>query len=199
MYFHDASKRPAAYNLVMSRSSFAHMRCSIARSLDVIGEWWTLLIVREAFWGARRFGEFESRLGIAPNILSQRLSRLVAHGVLEVTQTSQNGKALAYALTPKGRDLLPVMVALTQWGDQHEALPEGPAVTLVDRASGEALGPLQLTTVSGQAVQARDVTVRPGPGAQADERERLEALQARRAQRLAARAEHDPTVPDPSF
>lgn len=183
----------------MSRSSFAHMRCSIARSLDVIGEWWTLLIVREAFWGARRFGEFESRLGIAPNILSQRLSRLVAHGVLKVTQTSQNGKALAYALTPKGRDLLPVMVALTQWGDQHEALPEGPAVTLVDRASGEALGPLQLTTVSGQAVQARDVTVRPGPGAQADERERLEALQARRAQRLAARAEPDPTVPDPSF
>jgi hypothetical protein len=119
--------------------------------------------------------------------------------VLEVTQTSQNGKALAYALTPKGRDLLPVMVALTQWGDQHEALPEGPAVTLVDRASGEALGPLQLTTVSGQAVQARDVTVRPGPGARADERERLEALQARRAQRLAARAEPDPTVPDPSF
>ncbi|NBD20340.1 transcriptional regulator [Aquabacterium fontiphilum] len=180
----------------MTRSSFAHMRCSIARSLDVIGEWWTLLIVREAFWGARRFGEFEARLGIAPNILSQRLGRLVAHGVLEVTQTSQNGKAMAYALTDKGRDLLPVLVALTQWGDQHEALPDGPAVTLVDRATGQPLGPLRLSTRDGQPVAPRNVTVLPGPGALDDERERLEALQARRAARLAAAqagASSDPT------
>ncbi len=175
----------------MSRSSFAHMRCSIARSLDVIGEWWTLLIVREAFWGARRFGEFEARLGIAPNILSQRLSRLVAHGVLEVLQTSQNGKALSYALTDKGRDLLPVLVALTQWGDRHEAPPEGPAVTLVDRVTQEPLGAMALQTTTGRPVRPRDVTVLPGPGATDAERDRLLAMQRQRQARR-----HPLTEPD---
>ena len=87
----------------MRRTSFADMNCSIARALDLIGEWWTLLIVREAFLGCQRFGEFEARLGIAPNVLSQRLSRLVEGAILQVTATSQSGKALAYRLTDKGR------------------------------------------------------------------------------------------------
>ena len=96
----------------MRRTSFADMNCSIARALDLIGEWWTLLIVREAFLGCQRFGEFEARLGIAPNVLSQRLGRLVEGGILQVASTSQSGKALAYRLTDKGRDLHPVIVAL---------------------------------------------------------------------------------------
>lgn len=160
----------------MRRTSFEHMSCSIARSLEWIGDWWTLLIVREAFYGSRRFGEFEQHLGIAPNVLTQRLARLVEAGILEVTSTSGNGRALEYRLTDKGRDLLPVLVALMQWGDRHAAGPHGPAVSLVERRSGKPLAPLVIRAPGGRALQPRDVAALPGPGATEADRARLQSL-----------------------
>ena len=128
----------------MRRTSFSDMSCSIARSLEQIGEWWTLLIIREAFFGTRRFGAFQTNLGIAPNVLTQRLQDLVAQGILEITASSENGRALDYGLTDKGRDLFPIIVALAQWGDRHAAAPEGPPVRIVERRSGEDVAPITL-------------------------------------------------------
>jgi DNA-binding HxlR family transcriptional regulator len=167
----------------MRRTSFADMRCSIARTLDVIGEWWTLLILREAFMGSRHFAEFERELGIAPNVLTQRLSRLVEHGVLAVESTSQNGKALAYRLTDKGLALYPVIVALAQWGDAHAAAPDGPPVKLVERATGQEIGPMAVRAQDGRTLRPQDVAVAAGLGAQADDLARLEVIRERRARR----------------
>jgi len=168
----------------MRRTSFSDMSCSIARTLEQVGDWWTLLIVREAFWGTRRFGEFEANLGIAPNVLTQRLHHLVSHGILEVTATTDNGRALDYRLSDKGRDLLPVIVALAQWGDQHAPAPDGPPVRIVERRNGREVAPLALrSSVTGRALGPKDVTVTEGPGAGPAEQARLERLRARQARR----------------
>ncbi|AWI52693.1 transcriptional regulator [Aquabacterium olei] len=166
----------------MRRTSFADERCSIARALDLIGEWWTLLIVREAFLGCQRFGEFESRLGIAPNVLSQRLNRLVEGGVLQVAATSQSGKALAYRLTDKGRDLHPVIVALAQWGDRHAAAPDGPPIQLVERDTGVPIAPMAARSAkTDRPLRPRDVAVVAGPGATDSDLARLADLRAQEA------------------
>jgi DNA-binding HxlR family transcriptional regulator len=167
----------------MRRTSFTDMSCPIARTLEQVGEWWTLLIVREAFWGTRRFGEFQDHLGIAPNVLTQRLQDLVRHGILEVTATTDNGRALDYRLTDKGRDLLPIVVALAQWGDQHAAAPEGSPVRIVERKTGHDIAPLVLRSRTGRKLGARDVTVVEGPGAGPAEQGRFERLRARQAKR----------------
>lgn len=145
----------------MRRTSFSDMPCSVARSLDLIGEWWTLLIVREAFFGTRHFGEFQKRLGIAPNVLTQRLMRLVEGGVLTVPNSSQSGRALEYRLTDKGRDLFPVIIALLQWGDKHESAPNGPPLRVVDRVSGQDIEPMRPRSRTGQALGPRDVRLVP--------------------------------------
>lgn len=166
----------------MRRTSFADERCSIARALDLIGEWWTLLIVREAFLGCQRFGEFEARLGIAPNVLNQRLKRLVEGGVLQVAATSQSGKALAYRLTDKGRDLHPVIVALAQWGDRHAAAPDGPPIQLVERDTGVPIAPMAArSAVTDRPLRPRDVAVVAGPGATDSDHARLADLRAQEA------------------
>lgn len=112
----------------MSRSSLAGVDCSVARALDVVGEWWTLLVVRDAFLGARRFEEFRRRSGIARNILAQRLERLVAEGVLERVRYQERPPRHEYRLTEKGRDLFGVLVALRQWGDRWLTSGEPPLV-----------------------------------------------------------------------
>lgn len=147
----------------MRRTSFSDMSCSIARTLEQVGDWWTLLIVREAFSGTRRFGEFQTHLGIAPNVLTQRLQGLVQHGILEAAAESENGRVLEYGLTHKGRDLFPVIVALLQWGDRHAPAPEGPPVQLVDRRHGEPIEPLLVRSSDGRALQARDVQMKALP------------------------------------
>jgi DNA-binding HxlR family transcriptional regulator len=101
------------------RKSLGGADCPIARSLDAIGDWWSLLIIRDAFLGLRRFGEFQRNLGLAKNILTVRLRTLVALGILEVGPASDGSAYHEYVLTQKGRDLLPVLVALRQWGDDH--------------------------------------------------------------------------------
>lgn len=164
----------------MRRTSFSDMSCPIARSLDLIGEWWTLLIVREAFWGTRRFGEFQTHLGIAPNVLTQRLTRLVEGGILEVTSESQIGRALEYRLTTKGLELMPILVALAQWGNRHEPGPEGATTRIVERQTGLDIAPLTVMSASGQPLKPRDVAVVAGPGACEADNQRLNQLKSRR-------------------
>ena len=144
----------------MRRTSFSDMSCSIARTLEQVGDWWTLLIIREALSGTRRFGEFQSHLGIAPNVLTQRLQDLVHNGILEVTTASENGRALDYRLTDKGRDLFPIIVALALWGDRHAPAPGGPPVVIVDRDQQRPIAPLQVRSDDGRVLQARDVAVK---------------------------------------
>ncbi len=144
----------------MRRTSFSDMSCSIARCLEQVGDWWTLLIVREAFFGTRRFGEFQSHLGIAPNVLSARLHGLVQHGILQAVAESENGRVLDYRLTDKGRDLFPIVIAMLQWGDRHAPAPEGPPVQIVDRENGRPIAALQVRSDDGRVLQARDVRVR---------------------------------------
>ena len=126
------------YSGRMRRTSFADMNCSVARSLEVVGEWWTMLIVREAFNGVRRFDDFQARLGIARNVLAARLQRLVDHGILERRRYHERPERFEYRLTEKGMDLYPVLIALMGWGDRWQAGPEGPPVRLTHETCGQA-------------------------------------------------------------
>ena len=139
------------------------MRCSIARSLDLVGEWWTMLVVREAFMGTTRFDAFQRNLGIAPNILSARLKRLVASGVLQ-RMPAGGARRQEYRLTEKGRDLFPVLVALLQWGDRWLAGPDGPPVRLLDRAAGLPVA-VGVRSSDGRTLRPDDIRLVPGPGA----------------------------------
>jgi DNA-binding HxlR family transcriptional regulator len=151
----------------MERKSFEHMSCSVAQCLEVIGEWWTMLVVRDAFLGVRRFDEFQSRLGIARNVLTQRLSKLVDAGVLEKRQYQDRPPRYEYVLTDKGRDLWPVLTAMRQWGDRHAA-PDGPPVKVVHRGCGHAADFVVACAHCGERVGPRDVQAKRGPGAKRD-------------------------------
>jgi DNA-binding HxlR family transcriptional regulator len=144
--------------------SFEEMNCSIARALDVIGEWWTLLVVREAFRGVRRFDAFVERLGIAPNILSVRLKKLVRHGVLESRKYADHPERFEYKLTAKGRQLFPVIIALLVWGDRWYAEEGAPAV-LVHDACGHVAAPRLTCGHCGEPLDPRETHAVPGPGA----------------------------------
>jgi DNA-binding HxlR family transcriptional regulator len=147
----------------MERKSFEHMSCSVAQCLEVIGEWWTMLVVRDAFLGVRRFDEFQARLGIARNVLAQRLTKLVEAGVLQRRQYQDKPPRHEYVLTAKGHDLWPVLNAMRQWGDLHAA-PNGPPVTLEHRKCGHA-APLVLTcSHCSERVTHRDVQAKQRPG-----------------------------------
>jgi DNA-binding HxlR family transcriptional regulator len=151
----------------MERKSFEKMSCSVAQCLEVIGEWWTMLIVRDAFLGVRRFDELQERLGISRNVLTQRLQTLVAAGVLEKRQYRDRPPRHEYVLTPKGHDLWPVLSAMRQWGDRHSA-PQGPPVTVVHRGCGHAAEFVLTCSHCAETVGPRDVEVRRGPGARRD-------------------------------
>ncbi len=140
------------------------MNCSIARALDVLGEWWTLLVVREAFRGVRRFDGFVERLGIAPNILSARLKKLVEHGILEPRRYAEHPERHEYRLTAKGRELFPVIVALLQWGDRWYA-QDGPPAILLHDACGHPAEARFTCAHCGEALDPRATHAVPGPGA----------------------------------
>jgi DNA-binding HxlR family transcriptional regulator len=147
----------------VERKSFADMDCSVAQCLEVVGEWWTMLVVRDAFLGVTRFEEFQRRLGISRNILQQRLTRLVDEGVLARVPYSEHPLRHEYRLTDKGRDLWPVLTAMRQWGDRYAA-PSGPPVEVVHIACGARTG-LDLVCAScGERVGVRDVKAVAGPG-----------------------------------
>ncbi len=146
------------------RTSFAAMNCSLARALDVVGEWWTLLVVREVYFGRRSFTEMRDTLGIARNILSDRLASLVAGGVLERRTGGSDLRRNEYHLTAKGRDLIPVLVVLMRWGDRWEDDGTGPPIVLTDRDTGAELEPAVVDAATGREIDAGTIGVRPGPG-----------------------------------
>src|ERR1700743_3043715 len=118
---------------MVKRTSFEQAECPIARSLDEIGDWWSLLIIRDAFVGKRRFGEFQKSLGVAKNILTVRLRALVEDGILETAPASDGSAYQEYVLTPKGRGLFPILVALRQWSEEFDAHPEQITTLMGDR------------------------------------------------------------------
>jgi len=147
----------------VERKSFAGMDCSVAQCLEVVGEWWSMLIVRDAFLGVTRFDEFQRRLGISRNILQQRLARLVDAGVLERVPYSDHPPRDDYRLTDKGRDLWPVLTTMRQWGDRHAA-PSGPPVQVVHKACGSVSEAVLVCGSCGEVLDPRDVRAVPGPG-----------------------------------
>jgi DNA-binding HxlR family transcriptional regulator len=161
-----ASCNLVSYPAAMKRTSFDHIHCSLARTLEVVGEWWTLLIIREAIWGTRRFDDFQHRLGIARNILTTRLKALEGHGIL--IKTADGG----YALSPKGEALFPALAALMQWGDAWIHAAEGPPILLTDRATGKPIQRFALRDETGQELAPDQIDIRFGPGASARTRAR---------------------------
>jgi DNA-binding HxlR family transcriptional regulator len=153
----------------MQRKSFDQMTCPIARSLERVGEWWSILILRDALHGMTRFDQFEQSLGIAPNMLTRRLSALVDAGLLERSQYSERPPRYEYLLTERGRDFRPVIVALYAWGNKHFA-PEGASVLLVDVKTGDAADPVMVDRTSGRALVEPDYMFTPGPAATASTR-----------------------------
>ena len=134
--------------------------CSVARTLEVIGDRWTMLVIRDAFHGIRRFEEFQERLGIARNVLSSRLTRLVDEGVLEKHLYQDRPPRFEYRLTPKGVDLFPVMVSLMKWGDRHAPNPEGPPVVVLHRGCGGEVDERLLCDRCGEPVTALNAEAR---------------------------------------
>jgi DNA-binding HxlR family transcriptional regulator len=140
----------------VEHKSFEGMRCSVAQCLEVIGEWWTMLVVRDAFFGVRRFDEFQERLGISRNVLTQRLAKLVAAGVFDKRPYQDNPPRYDYVLTDKGRDLWPVLTTLRQWGDKHAA-SHGPPVQLEHLSCGANSALVLTCEQCGERVGPRDV------------------------------------------
>ncbi len=151
------------YDAAMRKASFADMNCSIAQSLEIVGEWWTLLILRDSFLGIRRFDEFVERLGISRNVLATRLDTLVEAGILEQHPYDEAGRRYDYLLTDKGRALWPVMTALRQWGDEW-ILGEGNEPLLLEHRGHGHLTTAHMTcSVCGEQLDARSVRAVPGP------------------------------------
>ncbi len=160
---------------------YTSQSCSIAGALDVVGERWSLLIVRDVLLGLRRFDELQAHLGIARNVLDSRLRRLVGEGVLERRRYSERPERFEYRLTEKGLDLWPTIVALMQWGDRYATPENGPAVVIEHKDCGGALDAHRTCVRCGARVSVRDAVARPGPVA-ADGH----PLMRREAARLAA-------------
>jgi len=148
----------------MQRKSFDGMPCPIARSLEHVGEWWSMLILRDAAQGMTRFDAFQKSLGIAPNMLTRRLIGLVEAGLLERRRYSEHPPRDEYLLTPRGHDFRPVLWALLAFGNRHFA-PEGESVVLVDAQTGLRAEPVLVDRVSGKEMTPSTFRPAPGPAA----------------------------------
>jgi DNA-binding HxlR family transcriptional regulator len=146
------------------RNDYPGQVCSIARSLEVVGERWSLLIVRDVMNGRRRFDELQKGLGVARNVLSARLQRLVEEGILERRAYQPNPERYEYFLTEKGLDLWPTLIALLNWGDRYSPDPKGPPMLIVHRECGGAVNDRGTCERCGKALHARDARALPGPG-----------------------------------
>lgn len=160
----------------MARNKIDNLNCSLADSLNLIGEWWTILILRESFFGTRRFEDFQQHLGIARNILTARLSTLCDNGILERVPVKEGAKRHEYRLTTMGRDLLTVIIALTQWGDRWLGKEQGAPVKFIERSSGEVIPEVCVRSKDGRQLKTRDLAMIPGPGASDETRERLQLI-----------------------
>jgi DNA-binding HxlR family transcriptional regulator len=148
---------------MVKRTSLEGADCPVARSLDAIGDWWSLLIIRDALLGRRRFGEFQKSLGLAKNILTVRLRTLVDRGILEMAPASDGSAYQEYVLTPKGRGIFPILVALRQWNEEFDERPEEIATILVDRKKGKPVRKLELHAQDGRRLDAADTALKPRP------------------------------------
>ena len=144
---------------MVARTRFDAEPCPVARSVDAIGDWWSLLIVRDAFDGSRRFGEFQRSLGIAKNILTSRLRTLEETGVMKTVPASDGSRYREYVLTERGRALFPVIVALRQWGEAHCFGPGEEHSRLLDRRNGHPLSPLEIRAGDGRPVGPDETVV----------------------------------------
>lgn len=148
----------------MNRTRFDTWPCSVARSIDVVGDCWTPLILREAFYGERRFEGFQASLGLGRNVLTERLKRLVTAGLLRRVEYAKRPPRFEYRLTPMGRDFFPVLVALMHWGDTWLSKGKGVPVEVVDRASGQPVAVQVVDARTGKPIVLREVRARLGPG-----------------------------------
>jgi DNA-binding HxlR family transcriptional regulator len=166
----------------MKRTSFARMHCSLARSLEVMGDWWTPLILRDLYFGLGRFADIARDLGVSKNLLSMRLAALVERGLVERRRYSERPPRDLYALTTAGRELVPILMALTTWGDRWVGPPEGPPVRFEHRTCGKIVAPAIVCSHCGRQLAVDDVVPRPGPG-----------RRAARGTRLVGRERREPT------
>jgi DNA-binding HxlR family transcriptional regulator len=165
----------------MQHKSLGNMQCPIARSLEHVGEWWSILILRDALHGLRRFDDFQKSLDIAPNILTRRLNGLVEAGLLERRLYNERPPRYEYVLTEMGRDFRPTLLALLAWGNKHFA-PEGVSVKLVDAETGAEADPVVVDRASGRPITSRHYKYIPGPAAGERLRLRLDAAEQERRQ-----------------
>ena len=165
------------------RGRLANKQCSMARAMAVVGDRWSILILREAFYGVKRFDEFEYYVGIAPNILSNRLKKMVDAGVMMRVALPEHAGRHEYVLTEKGRDFFPAYLALKKWGDDWLAEPAGPQVVFRDRAVGREIEYPGLKNAKGRPLRLEDVEVVAGSGAVPFNRRRFgsEAVDAAKA------------------
>jgi DNA-binding HxlR family transcriptional regulator len=156
----------------MKHKSFGAMQCPIARGLERVGEWWSILILRDAFAGMTRFDEFQKSLGIAPNMLTRRLTALVEAGLLERHRYSEHPPRDEYRLTERGHDFRPVLLTMLAWGSRHFA-PEGASVLIVDAETGAEADPVLVDRATGRPLIGPHYVLTPGPGAGDSARQRL--------------------------
>ncbi|WP_020405699.1 winged helix-turn-helix transcriptional regulator [Hahella ganghwensis] len=143
----------------MVKKRFEDSTCSVARALDEVGDWWSLRIVLLAMYGTRRYVDFQQQLGIARNILCDRLNRLVENEVMRKENVGEHGCRFEYRLTEKGRDLFTVLVALRQWGDRWTPYPGQEPMDMRDKRTGRPVAPVKVCDQDGQALSIRDVLV----------------------------------------
>ncbi|WP_429027061.1 winged helix-turn-helix transcriptional regulator [Bradyrhizobium sp. I1.14.4] len=148
---------------MVKRTSLAGDSCPVARALDVFGDWWSLLIIRDASLGRRRFGEFQASLGLAKNILATRLRTLVERGILKTVPASDGSAYQEYVLTPKGHGIFPILVALRQWTEEFDEHPDEIATMLVDRDKGRPVKKLALLSQDGRVLGVADTTLKLRP------------------------------------
>lgn len=148
----------------MKRTPFADWPCSVARTVDILGDWWTPLVLRECYLGVRRFEDFQRSLGIGRNILTRRLTRLVDEGMLERRPYQERPLRHEYVLTAKGRDFFPVIAAIMRWGDTWLGGDAGPPVVLRHRTCDHDMHAEVVCSHCGEELTLRDVRGRPGPG-----------------------------------
>ena len=173
----------------MQRKTFGNMPCPIARSLERVGEWWSILIMRDALHGFTRFDELQKSLGIAPNMLSRRLNALVDAGLLERRRYCERPPREEYVPTERGRDFRPVLISLLAWGNKHFA-PEGPSVQIINARTGKPVEPVLVDRATGRPIAGPGYRTAAGPAA--PERTRLRYASAGRGRMKRAPAPGKP-------
>jgi DNA-binding HxlR family transcriptional regulator len=161
----------------MKMERFDPLNGSIAHVLDVIGEGWSMLIIRESFFGVRRFEEFQRHLGIARNVLTARLKKLCDNGILERVPIKKGAKRHEYLLTNKGKELMPLLIALTQWGDKWIYGEGNEPIVFRDKESSLPISPIRVHALDGRQLRPRDILPTAGPGANDIAWRRLQELE----------------------